>query len=75
MRYTLSLYLLAVLTLFMAWGFYSMERLLIEKQPLEEITVTIPKLPELTFLQLYCNNRFKDVTQAGPHLKCLRTDI
>jgi len=47
----------------------------IDAVPLEEITVSARKLPEFTFHQLYCNNKFRDVTEAGPHLKCLRTDI
>ena len=44
-------------------------------QPLNEVAVTVSKKPVFTFHQLYCNHKYGDVTQAGPHLKCLRTDI
>ena len=48
---------------------------LVESIRLNEITVEVQKRPDFTFHQWYCQNKYPDVTQAGPHLKCLRTDI
>lgn len=58
-----------------AYFYAAMLDRLIEAAPLEEVTVNTKKKHVFTFHQLYCNNKFGDVTQAGPHLKCLRTDI
>ncbi len=67
---------LAAIFLFMAWGAISgIHQAAMDATELQEVTIEIPKLPELTFQQLYCNTKFPGVTQAGPHLKCLRTDI
>ena len=72
MRALAPLVALALMGLFL---YLELERFLIDRQPLEEINVTVTKKPEFTFQQHYCNNKYGDVTQAGPHLKCLRTDI
>ncbi len=58
-----------------AFLFNKFETKLIDAVPLNEITVEVKKRPDFTVHQWYCNNKYGKVTQAGPHLKCLRTDI
>ncbi len=67
-----ALFLIVLLGLFIYDDFKTR---LVEAIRLNEITVEVQKLPDFTFHQWYCNNKYPDVTQAGPHLKCLRTDI
>ena len=67
-----ALFLIVLLGLFIYDDFKTR---LVEAIRLNEITVEVQKRPDFTFHQHYCNLKYGDVTKAGPHLKCLRTDI
>ena len=43
MKHTIPYLLLATVTLYFAWGYYSMRQLLIDRVELEEVAVTVTK--------------------------------
>jgi len=74
MKHSISFYLLVVLTLFMAWGYYSLERKLIDAVSLKEITVPLKKI-HYNFKWKTCLKQFPDITEHGKAHICYRKDI
>jgi len=68
-------YFLAAITAFFTWGYWSMEQFLIDQYPLEEIVVTVEKIPELPVPYYLCKHLYPLITQHGQMMKCYREGV
>jgi len=68
MKYTSLL----VVTLLLGCAFERFEQVLIDAQPLDEVTVTETRRPEWPSHYFLCKRLYANVTQHGKFMNCIR---
>jgi len=67
--------ILLTIALIGSWGFFYMKHRLIEAQPLKEIEIYVPKLPEYRFEWRVCLKKYPDIKEHGAAFRCVKEQM
>ena len=67
--------LFVAVTILFGCAYARFERVLIDAQPLDEVTVTETKRPEWPTHYFLCKRLYAEVTQHGKFMNCIRADM